>query len=301
MMPYRHLILDSLNHAHRCWSRGRNSVTRDSSLERGFLEKLIELRRGVPGAEIVLAWDGAPDAQRKENPNYKRRPVGAEEGRPADWRARCDALREALSHVLPTLYSPCVEADNEIARFVRAADGRVLIVSTDGDMRALLSERVDVFRPGLSPALYRLEDFRREHGFPPSGLALFKALTGDRTNNVRGLYRFPRKVAGQLAARCGTVDGLYDALRRREFAEALTLGQLDQLREGEAQVRSNARVLDLLADTAAPHLTAPARPDVKPLKALLGPLQLGHLAAPPFRADRLYLDHSHAKAGGDVR
>src|SRR5262249_6352988 len=159
----------------------------------------------------------------------------------------------------------------------------------DGDMLALLSDRVDVLRPGLSPELYHREDFERKNGFPPESLVLFKALTGDRSNNVRGLSRFPKKAARLLAARCGTVGGLYEALKLTELPDCLatlTSMELQKLLDGEAQVRSNVRLLDLLADPAAPHLHVP-QPDRGPLIALLRPLQLVHLITPPFREDRL--------------
>jgi hypothetical protein len=164
---------------------------------------------------------------------------------------------------------------------VKARRDRSLVVSTDGGLAVLLSERVDLFRPGPKGGLYTAEDFQREHGFAPASLALFRALTGDRSGQVAGLRHFPAKVARRLAAACGTADRLYEGLRRPDPPDslgALTALQLRKLRDGEAEVRANARLLDLAGVAGEPHLTLPPR-DFRPLRDLLIPLQLRDLAA----------------------
>jgi hypothetical protein len=59
---------------------------------------------------------------------------------------------------------------------------------------------------------------------------------------------------------------------------ALTALQLRKLRDGEAQARANARLLDLAGVAGEPHLTLPPR-DFRPLRDLLAPLELRDLAA----------------------
>jgi hypothetical protein len=93
-----------------------------------------------PGAQVVLAWDGAPVRQGDEGLRDKPSKGGVRAGRPADWRLRCDQLRAALAALFPTLYDPAEEADVEIARFVKARPDRAVIVSTDGGLAVLLSD-----------------------------------------------------------------------------------------------------------------------------------------------------------------
>ena len=105
-------------------------------------------------------------------------------------------------------------------------------------------------------------------------------MTGDRSNGISGLRHFPTKVATRLAAERGTVDRLYEGLRQLEVPgtlAALTELQLRKMRDGEVQVRGNARLLDLAGVTGEPHLTVPPR-DFRPLRDLLGPLELRDLA-----------------------
>jgi hypothetical protein len=276
---YDFLVLDAMNHAHRSWWGCREAATAggvSNGLEKGFLTRLLDLRRLCPGAQMVIAWDGVPLRQWAENPMYK---AGRETRRPQGWHDRCARLRDTLGHVFPTLHDPEDEADVEIARFLQAQAGRSLIVSTDTDLGQLLTPQVDQYRPGPGGGLYRLEDFVRDNGFPPSGLVLFRALKGGHSDGLNGLACFPTEVSRRLAAEFLTVKALYGALGANPFPEplaCLTRSQLRKLRNGAAQVRSNARVLDLLAAPAEPHLTKP-RHDWRPLRELLAPLQLQSL------------------------
>src|SRR5262245_20789057 len=214
---YTRVIIDAMDLLHRGWWSRRGSLSpggRDNSVEAGFLPALAEQRARHPAAELVLAWDGRPSRQLALFPEYKASRAAAHADRPADWQARCDRLRRALSGVLPALYDPEDEADVEIARLVGDGAGPTLIVSGDGDLLALLSGQVSVLRPGPPPRLWTPGEFLAEHGFPPAALPLFRALTGDRSDSVRGLPYFPRKAAAALAAAFGTAGELYRALAR---------------------------------------------------------------------------------------
>jgi DNA polymerase-1 len=277
------MVLDVSNLVHRQWwgSRAsRTSAGRDNSLEAGFLNYLRSLMRRCPRARPVLAWDGEPVRQLAENPGYKAHRAAAHADRPADWHPRCDRLREALAHLLPTLFDPADEADVEIARFLKQqAEAESVLVSTDGDLHALLRDGVSVLRPGQDAQLYRADDFRRDYGFPPERLALYKSLTGDRSDGVRGLPYFLKKTAARLAAAFADAHALYESLhagRLEEVAGELRGSEVEKLRAGEAAVRSNARLFDLLAAGGAPHLSHPDG-DAGPLSALARGLELAHL------------------------
>ena len=131
---------------------------RDNSLELGFVDRLLELHQEFEGAQFILVWDGKPQRQLVENPDYKANRAARHSDRPADWKARCGRLREALTGIYPTLFDPADEADVEIARFLTQREpGRALVVSTDGDLLQLLGDDVDALRPGLQKELVQVE------------------------------------------------------------------------------------------------------------------------------------------------
>src|SRR5262245_18883435 len=301
------VIVDVSNLLHRQWWTHRDSRTsagRDNSIECGLLGGLGSLRRQHPGAEMVLAWDGRPVRQLTENPSYKAQRAAAHADRPADWRPRCERLREVLTHVLPTLHDPEDEADAEIARLVNKDRAtKTLLVSTDKDLFALLSEQVHVLRPGHAPQPYTAQDFIQEYGFPPASFPLYRALTGDRSDNLRGLPYFHKQTAARLAADFGNVDALYAALSRQPAPDGLSQlrdSEQQKLLSGEALVRSNARLLDLGAVQGPPHLTLPDG-DAGPLQTLLDELELDGLVSAtgwePAQELTLKPDDEAARAG----
>jgi len=284
MLNYDIVILDALNEAYRCWWPLRASTTRlgrDNSIERGFIGGLVALLQRYFGALLVLAWDGRPVKQVEENPTYKVGRAGKHANRPTDWHQRCNRLREALADVFHTVYDPAGEADQEIARFIKGVTGeRVLVVSTDADLLMLLSDHVDVLRPGCTIESYKVADFRQEFGFKPENFVLFRALIGDRSDNIRGLFRFPKAVAQSLVASFRNVDQLYREFHRvpiNPVLGQLTARQRQSLQAGEKQVRSNARLIDLLSETVPAHLSRPTG-DLAMLLSLLHDLDSTDLA-----------------------
>jgi len=284
MLTYDILIVDAMNHAYRYWWPLRDSTThfgQDNSLERGFISGLVSLLQHYFGALLVLAWDGRPTKQFVESPTYKAGRADKHVNRPTDWHYRCDRLREALAGVFHTIYDPMGEADQEIARFIKGtADERVLVISTDADLLMLLNHRVDVFRPNCKTTSYQVNQFQQDYGFKPESFALFRALVGDKSDNIKGILRFPKAAAQNLAASFGTVDQLYQELCRNPLSPAirqLSVLQQQSLLAAEQQVRSNARLIDLLADATPAHLSRPAG-DRGPLLSLLHDSDLTDLA-----------------------
>jgi DNA polymerase I len=280
---YQRIVVDAMNLAHRYWWVHQASVTadgRDNSLEVGFMSGLLPLQSRYPSAEFILAWDGRPARQLALAPGYKASRAASHADRPADWHARCDRLRQVLALVLPTLYDPDDEADVEITRLVKCGvNARTLIVSGDRDLLALLSDHVDVLQPGRTARLFRTEDFNQEYGFPPAGLALFRALTGDRSDNIKGLPYFPRQIASGLAARFRTAESLYRELTMSssDALQGLSKSQREKLVNGEEQVQANERLLDLFSIDGKPHLRQPAG-DTQSLAELLRETGMAELA-----------------------
>jgi DNA polymerase-1 len=266
---YTHVIVDVLNLAYRYWWPVRDSCTskgQDNSLESGLCQALAILRHRYAGSQLVLAWDGKPQYQREENPAYKAKRPDEHRERPADWQERCQRLRHALSGIFLTLYDPLNEADVEIARYVRHVKGdRSLLVSTDRDLFMLLAERVDILRPGQKPELYRLADFKLDYPFEPRRYALYKALVGDPSDNLRGVGYFPTKIAKLLAVAFGSVDDLMNAVRSGRgypIVIPITKNQRLNVSMAESQIRSNLRLIDLLPYEESPHFQSPENLDL---------------------------------------
>ena len=105
-------------------------------------------------------------------------------------------------------------------------------------------------------------------------------MTGDASDGIPGLERFPKKAARLLTAAFGSADELYSALRSQErttVLSGLTTLQRQRLLDGEARVRSNVRLFDLLVHSGEPHLEVASI--FTPFRALMDELDLAGLAA----------------------
>jgi protein Xni len=109
---------------------------------------------------------------------------------------------------IPSLRFPNLEADDVIATLatkVSSRQGDVTILSTDKVFLQLLSDRIRVRDH------FRQRDLDRTHvkekfGVEPDQLVDFLALTGDSTNNIKGVPGVGSKTAARLLAEFGTLD-----------------------------------------------------------------------------------------------
>jgi 5'-3' exonuclease len=97
------------------------------------------------------------------------------------------------------------EADDLIYQLVRLAqaDGlRSIIVSNDRDFYQLLSDTVHVYRPpsglGEDGDYLTPEAFRTRFGFSPRRCLLYRALSGDPSDKVKGVPRVGEKTAAAI-------------------------------------------------------------------------------------------------------
>lgn len=168
--------------------------------------------------KIVYFQDGAPTRRRALDPEYRRREEGHfEAGKGTSVKlvdgheASCESL--VLAHIMTLLgvdvYGhPDEEADDLIASYVVKHEGIHVIVSSDRDFYQLLTDdRVILYRPGVDGDRFfdsekATDDMMRKHKVhvPPANIKMFKALTGDPSDNIKGIPHLRKKVAAPLCS-----------------------------------------------------------------------------------------------------
>jgi DNA polymerase I len=292
--PYHYLLIDCHNLAIRHWWPLRELRADDgthSGLEYGFLSGLRSLVRRWQPARPVLIWDGrsrrcldlfpvvTQDDGVRVGYKSKRENMAARYKEP-DWSVRFAALRESLKSLIPTLYHPECEADEQIARWVFKAEAHGhfnLICSRDEDLKQLVSEmtHLNSFKYDFqkSEVIATVESVRSEYGISPHKLALWNSLTGDVSDAIPGVPRLYRKTIAHLLSQVDDINQLIQLIKDGNYTASEN--QKSRLRENQEIILRNYRLMELQSQRQfLPNLICYPSGDRGPLLSLCDRLSI---------------------------
>lgn len=182
----------------------------------GFASIAIELIKKLEPDYVVVAWDikGTSIAKRTEIfADYK-----AGRSKPADdFYVQLPILREVLSAFNWPLYElDQYEADDIMGTFAeqsKGTDTEVCLISGDYDMLQLLDENTGVYitRTGSTDLVqYDAAKFEEKYGVKVAQFVDYKALVGDSSDNIPGVFRIGAKAAEKLLTQYETLEGIYE-------------------------------------------------------------------------------------------
>jgi DNA polymerase-1 len=190
----------------------------------GFLKSLLEVMGSEQPQSMAVAFDlGLPTFRHEADDTYKAdRP-----GTPEDFVPDLKNLQELLAAFnLPVLTSPGYEADDVLATLAyRASETgyRVKILTGDRDLFQLVDPEkgisvlylsTDFLKSGRStgPTEIRPEEVKEKLGIAPEQVVDFKALCGDKSDNIPGVKGIGEVTAVKLLNEYGTLEGIYAAI-----------------------------------------------------------------------------------------
>ena len=198
----RVLIVDSMNLFIRCFSV-IPTLNEDGDHVGGlvgFLKSLAATIRMVNPTRVVMVFDGKGGSLRRKKlyPNYKEqramksrlnRVVGFEdivdESQSMKWQiSRVYQYLQQLP--LTTVMLDHIEADDVIAYLSSYFQEKVCILSNDRDFLQLVSDKVNVYVP-TKKKMYNPQNLLEEYGIWSENFAIFKALLGDKSDNIAGI------------------------------------------------------------------------------------------------------------------
>jgi len=106
------------------------------------------------------------------------------------------------------------EADDLIASAVRRATGeglRVVIVSADKDLTQLVGPTVWMWDT-MRNKVYGADEVKEKFGVGPDKMRDLLALTGDSSDNVKGVPSVGPKTAAKLLEQFGDIEGIYEGI-----------------------------------------------------------------------------------------
>lgn len=236
----------------------KDTQGRPTGMVLGFLNSLGSLRKRFPEARIYVAWDGTSSRRKKAYPDYKANRVSSSAGLidfdtafqvPAD-----EGVYHPLVYLMRTLplfgvwqcWNPDEEADDVIGSMVQGelSGQHNLIYSSDRDFLQLVSETTSMLAPGAGSRkeiMYDVGAVEKSFGVLPEIMVQLRAFYGDKSDNLPGVGRVPKKILRSLVQAHGSVDGVFSS-----GLTGLSKAQYERLRSAEPQVRINVKLMRLL-------------------------------------------------------
>lgn len=272
----KNALIDGNNIANIAWFASQNDP-RPLSFIRIFFDLLSsDLGRTYSDSEKYIVFDGSSARRKKIFPEYKaNRSARDPETSLSFTREDCDVslvgeqiknqfrLIERLLKLtnISMIRVPNEEADDVIASFIKKnSDSLNMVFSTDRDYFLLASGKTilfshdgKVFEKNAIEAYYKKKfdiDILQEN------ILAYKALTGDTSDNVKGVFRLRKKMAA-LLSRHNSYESM---LSSSEFA-FLSQSEKKKFIESEEIIRRNFIILNFFDDVPYDDFIVPGTND----------------------------------------
>jgi DNA polymerase-1 len=209
----------------------------------GFTSVLLRILERDEPDYLAVAFDVGRTFRDDLFAEYK----GTRDKMPDDLRPQIERMRQLVDAFnIPRLEMENYEADDVLGSLARWAVSKglgVKIITGDRDLLQLVSERVIVNLPGktLSDARdYLIEDVIEYLGVRPDQVVDYKALVGDKSDNIPGVPGIGEKTAASLLQKYDTLEGIYAHL---EELKPGVRAKLEQYREQAELSRKLARIV----------------------------------------------------------
>lgn len=183
----------------------------------GFTSVLMRLLEQETPEFLAVSFDTGRTFRDDLYPEYK----ATREKMPDDLRLQIDRIRELVSTFgIPILEADGYEADDVLGTVAKEAASQgiqVIILTGDRDLLQLAGENITIQLSGqrLSEAVdYGPADVLDRYGLEPAQLIDFKALIGDKSDNIPGVRGVGEKTATQLLQQYGTLEAIYENLEQ---------------------------------------------------------------------------------------
>ena len=246
-----HAILHRAYHALPDFSSSKGEPT---GALYGLISMLVKIITDLKPDYVVAAYD-------LPKPTYRHLVYeGYKAGRPKTEDALVSQLirsRDVLAALgVPWYEKEEFEADDVIGTIVEKLkkDKTVSVIIASGDMDTMQlveGTHVQVFTPrkGLSETvLYDEDAVVARYGFKPEFVPDYKGLRGDPSDNIPGVKGIGDKTATALIAEHGTLERVYELLKKDPEMLKVKPGILEKLREGEHMARLSKELAQIHTD-----------------------------------------------------
>jgi len=204
----------------------------------GVTQMILKILRSWDPKYIVWFMDEAePTFRHKVFKDYKAtRPK-----MPDDLKIQIPYIKKIITALgIPIISAPGYEADDLIATFVATFNLPTIIVAGDRDLYSIINDKVVIYDPVRDKLMDKTE-FLKRYQFPPEVFPEFRALTGDKSDNIPGVPGIGEKTAITLLSKFKNLENIYQNLNKLPVSLKLR----ENLSKYKEQVFQNISLLKL--------------------------------------------------------
>jgi len=223
----------------------------------GFTSVLLRLLEQERPDYLAVAFDTGKTFRDDLYPEYK----GTRAKMPDDLGPQIERIRQIVDAFnIPRLEVEGFEADDVLGSVAKWAVDQglgVKIITGDRDLLQLVEDRIIVNLPGKS--LSEARDYLPEHvqeylGVRPDQVVDYKALVGDKSDNIPGVAGIGEKTAASLIQTYGNLDEIYAHL------DDLSKGVREKLEAGREEAYLSHKLSKIVTNLSIPLDLERARP-----------------------------------------
>jgi DNA polymerase-1 len=175
----------------------------------GFARELLRIIEQEKPDYLAVAFDTGKTFRDIIYPEYK----ATRAKMPEDLRPQIERIRQIVDAFnIPRLEMEGYEADDVLGSAARWAAGQglgVKIITGDRDLLQLVNDRTIVYLAGDDQNYITPEDVMGKLHVRPDQVVDYKALVGDKSDNIPGVPGVGEKTTESLLAKYGTLENLY--------------------------------------------------------------------------------------------
>jgi DNA polymerase I len=211
----------------------------------GFVSVLLRILEQERPDYLVVVFDAGKTFRDEIYPEYK----GTREKMPEDLVPQLERIRQLVEAFnIPCLEVEGYEADDVLGSLAKKAANQgfgVKIITGDRDLLQLVDELIVVSLSGrtLSDSKdFFAEDVREQLGVNPEQVVDFKALVGDKSDNIPGVTGIGEKTAISLLEKYGTLENIYT------YLDEISEGVRNKLEKGRDSALLSQKLAQIVTD-----------------------------------------------------
>jgi DNA polymerase-1 len=231
----------------------------------GFLYSVGKVVRDFKPTRVVIIFDGRGGSARRKTiyGDYKANRANKTKLRRHDHHdTSIDDEQESMRHQFSRLvsYLDClpvtfmamdgIEADDAIAYLAQMYETeckKITIVSTDRDFYQLVDDRIQVWSP-IKKKMYDVDAVLEEFNVHPNNMVLYRAFTGDKSDNIPGVMGIgPKTILKLIPELTAPNEFTLDALFDKSSTLVTETKAYQKILDNSKILEQNHRLMDLKA------------------------------------------------------